>query len=175
MLRPLVVAVIAAVAAPVYFQPAAATDYWDWSMGSGSPTARAKARYYRHARHRHHHDVARKEDAAKVMGYVRREGGREEIIVDRERGEFHCAEKVRGLGTQWIGTEGAMDAAKKDWMERVRYDYGESFLDMSNAKDFVSRCGRTSIGETMGQVMYRCEIVARPCKGQMTETKAATK
>ena len=80
-----------------------------------------------------------------------------------------------GLGTQWIGTEGAMDAAKKDWMERVRYDYGESYLDMTNSKDFVSRCGRVSIGETMGQVMYRCEIVARPCKGIMADTKAASK
>jgi hypothetical protein len=82
---------------------------------------------------------------------------------------------VRGLGTQWIGTEGAMDAAKKDWMERVRYDYGESYLDMGNSKDFVSRCGRVSVGETMGQVLYRCEIVARPCKGVMEEGVATTK
>jgi hypothetical protein len=27
----------------------------------------------------------------------------------------------------------------------------------------------------MGQVMYRCEIVARPCKGLMADTKAASK
>jgi hypothetical protein len=85
-----------------------------------------------------------------------------------------CEDKVRGLGTQWIGTEGAMDAAKKDWMERVRYDYGESYLDMGNSKDFVSRCGRVSVGETMGQVLYRCEIVARPCKGLMEEGVATT-
>lgn len=81
-----------------------------------------------------------------------------------------CQEPVRGLGTQWIGTEGAMEAAKKDWMERVRYDFGESYLDMTNAQAFVSRCGRTSIGETMGQVMYRCEIVARPCRAAFGET-----
>ena len=62
-----------------------------------------------------------------------------------------------------------------DWMERVRYDYGETFLDMNNAKQFVSRCGRVSIGETMGQVMYRCEIVARPCQGEMKETTGTTK
>ena len=106
------------------------------------------------------------------MAYVKREGEKDIAV---ERHEFTCADKVRGLGTQWIGTEGAMDAAKKDWMERVRYDYGESFLDMNNAKDFVSRCGRVSIGETLGQVMYRCEIVARPCKGTMADTKAAAK
>jgi len=173
MLRPLVIALAAAIALPAYVAPATATDYWDWSIGSGSPTARAKKARYKYARRHHHREVARRDDGTKVMGYVKREG--ETIVIERERGEFHCAEKVRGLGTQWIGTEGAMDAAKKDWMERVRYDYGEAFLDMTNAKDFVSRCGRTSIGETMGQVMYRCEIIARPCKGTMTETKAAAK
>jgi hypothetical protein len=88
---------------------------------------------------------------------------------------FKCEDKVRGLGTQWIGTEGALDAAKKDWMEKVRYDFGESYLDMGNAKQFISRCGRVSIGETMGQVMYRCEIVARPCKGIFVDTPATTK
>ncbi len=175
MLRPLVIALAAAIALPAYVGPASATDYWDWNMGSGSPTARAKYARHKYARRHNHRDVAHKDDGTKVMGYVRRDGERETIFIDRVRGEFFGAEKVLGLGTQWIGTEGAMDAAKKDWMERVRYDYGESFLDMNNAKDFVSRCGRTSIGETMGQVMYRCEIVARPCKGTMTDTKAAAK
>jgi hypothetical protein len=105
---------------------------------------------------------------------------------DRERDEYRgyrsdgthdlvCEGKVRGLGTQWIGTEGAMDAAKKDWMERTRYDHGESYLDLTHAKDFVSRCGRVSIGETLGQVMYRCEIIARPCKGVFGETTEAGK
>lgn len=76
-----------------------------------------------------------------------------------------CKDKVRGLGTQWIGEQGALDAAKKDWMERVRYDHGEKFLDLSHAEDFVKNCGRVSIGEVVGQVMYRCEITARPCRG----------
>jgi len=75
-----------------------------------------------------------------------------------------CLDRVRGLGTQWIGEQGALDAAKKDWMERVRYYHGETFLDMSHAEDFAKRCGRVSIGEVAGQVLYRCEIEARPCK-----------
>jgi hypothetical protein len=82
-----------------------------------------------------------------------------------------CAGKVRGLGTQWIGEAGALEAAKKDWMERVRYDLGESYLDLSHAEDFVRRCGRTSVGEVAGQVMYRCEITARPCKGDFAKTE----
>lgn len=165
MLKTLTLALAAAaIAVPVYTAPAVATDYWDWEVGSGSPTARHKKARARYAR-RHQ----RKEDATKVMAFVKREG------EDKVAGSFTCVERVRGLGTQWIGTEGALDAAKKDWMERVRYDYGEAFLDLTNAQDFVSRCGRTSIGETMGQVMYRCEIVARPCKGMMTEAKATSK
>jgi hypothetical protein len=75
-----------------------------------------------------------------------------------------CLDRVRGLGTQWIGEQGALDAARKDWMERVRYYHGETFLDLSHGKDFVKRCGRVSIGEVAGQVLYRCEIEARPCK-----------
>src|SRR4029077_13048562 len=111
--------------------------------------------------HRKHHPRPR------VMAYERRSVERAER--QDEDGGGKCVEKVRGLGTQWIGTKGALDAAKKDWMERVRYDHGESFVDMTNAKDFESRCGRVSIGEVAGQVTYRCEIVARPCKPPMKE------
>ena len=171
MIKPALLVLAAAVALPAYSGPAAATDYWDWSIGSGTPTARQKARAKHVKRYRKKSTItasSSSSDATKVMAYVKRE----EVAA---RPDVQCTEKVRGLGTQWIGTEGALDAAKKDWMERVRYDYGESFLDMSNSRDFVSRCGRVSIGETMGQVMYRCEIVARPCKGLMNETKAAAK
>jgi hypothetical protein len=88
-----------------------------------------------------------------------------------DRQERVCAGKVRGLGTQWVGEAGALEAAKKDWMERVRYDLGESYLDLSNAEDFVRRCGRTSVGEVAGNVMHRCEIIARPCKGGFAKTE----
>jgi hypothetical protein len=146
--------------------PAFASDLnWDWDLGSGSPTA--KHRHTARYAHRRHHPHAG--EAAKVMAYVRREEGR------RESDGFQCVEKVRGLGTQWIGTEGAMDAAKKDWMERVRYDHGESYVDMSNAREFESRCGRVSIGEIAGQVTYRCEVHARPCKPPLKEYSNASK
>ena len=143
----------------------------------GNPTTRnkhtrARAKYARRYRKTNTETASSANSQTKVMAYVKRDGEKDIAV---ERHQFTCADKVRGLGTQWIGTEGAMDAAKKDWMERVRYDYGKSFLDMNNSKEFVSRCGRVSIGETMGQVMYRCEIVARPCKGTMNDTTAATK
>lgn len=135
---------------------AAATDL-DWSLSGSSYHAPRKPH-----RVRRHRKVERGETVVRLYRSM-------------DDHEFHCGGPTRGLGTQWIGTEGAMDAAKKDWMERVRYDLGEAFLDLSHATDFVSRCGRTSIGETMGQVMYRCEIIARPCKGTFTEGDAAKK
>jgi hypothetical protein len=141
--------------------PAFATDYWDWSVGSGDPAAKRRKARHRHRIHR--------ATPAKVMSYERRA---DEHDHNRGGNEVKCVEKVRGLGTQWIGTSGALEAAKKDWMERVRYDHGESYLDMTNARDFESRCGRTSIGEVAGQVTYRCEIVARPCKAPLKETSA---
>jgi hypothetical protein len=136
---------------------------WNWDMSSNPSAKRHRARVKYARRYS-------KSEPTKVMAYVKREGEKDVAKNDKE---FTCVDKVRGLGTQWIGTEGAMDAARKDWMERVRYDYGESFIDMTNAKDFYSRCGRVSIGEVAGQVTYRCEILARPCKALMKETKVS--
>ena len=158
---------IALAAALALAAPASASDLnWDWNLGSGSATAKHRsAARYAHRRHRHRSSSSN----TKVMAYVKRE----ETAKTEDDG-FQCVEKVRGLGTQWIGTQGAMEAAKKDWMERVRYDHGESYVDMSNAREFETRCGRVSIGEIAGQVTYRCEVHARPCKPPLKEmTKAA--
>ena len=140
--------------------PAFATD-WDWDLNSSPSTARRA--HARHVRHYYRH--------------VNIEAETDRDRHERERADngWQCLDKVRGLGTQWIGTEGALEAAKKDWMERVRYDHGESYIDMTNARDFESRCGRVSIGEVAGQVTYRCEIMARPCKPPMKETATSTK
>jgi len=140
--------------------PAFATD-WDWDLNSSPSTARRA--HARHVRHYYRH--------------VNIEADKDRDRHERERADngWQCLDKVRGLGTQWIGTEGALEAAKKDWMERVRYDHGESYIDMTNARDFESRCGRVSIGEVAGQVTYRCEIMARPCKPPMKETAQSSK
>jgi hypothetical protein len=152
----------------VFAAPASATDVdWDWDIGSGAPHAKHRQQVkYAQRRHR----ARSSGNSAKVMAYMKREEA-----AKKENDGWQCTEKVRGLGTQWIGTEGAMEAAKKDWMERVRYDHGESFIDMSNAREFETRCGRVSIGEIAGQVTYRCEVHARPCKPplkEVTNTKA---
>jgi hypothetical protein len=126
------------------------------AIGHDRDWPRAKSHAYRH------------HDRAPGVRYYRSP----EIIVERERSEEDralCLEPVRGLGTLWIGAEGALAAARKDWMERVRYDHGESFVDMSHAVDVGSRCGRVSIGKFLGRVNYRCEIIASPCKARFEQ------
>ena len=156
MLRYVTLALAIAFAAPAF-----ADGHWGWDTGPGKAAAKqGGGKVYAERRAR--------SNRSRVLAYERRDKD------DNDR-DGQCASKVRGLGTQWIGTEGAMDAAKKDWMERVRYDHGESFLDLTNAKEFESRCGRVSVGEVAGQVMYRCEIIARPCRPQMRETQQRKK
>jgi hypothetical protein len=140
-----------------------ATDL-DWSMsGDGYHSHRQKPRKKRTYTRRSYDSSY---DRERIRGYRSIEQDDEYVV---------CAPgKVRGLGTQWIGTEGAMEAAQKDFMERVRYDLGESFLDISHAKDIVSRCGRVSIGKVLEQVMYRCEFIARPCKAVFEDGTQAT-
>lgn len=135
-------------------------DWWNWSLHSGSS-----------GHYRHHRTYARPRYEREVHFYRTPEGDRPGAErSDREATEsFHCLDPVRGVGSQWIGTSGALDAAKKDWMERVRYDHGEKYLDLTNSRDLISRCGRVSIGEVIGQVTYRCEMWARPCKAGLKE------
>lgn len=137
----------------------------------------AHAAEYRHCwdidgcpnRRRHHRRVPERE--VRYYNPPDREFGRGSAAPN----PHFCLGPVRGLGTQWIGTEGALQAAQKDWMERVRFDHGETYIDMTHAEEFVSRCGRVSIGEIAGQVLYRCEIVARPCKAEFEATETPQK
>lgn len=151
---PLVVAFILTMLLWIVFVRAApvhAQGYHCWSL-DGCP---------RHYRRRPHHEGPRLYRAPEL---------------DNERGEngFHCLGPVRGLGTQWIGQAGALEAAKKDWMERVRFDHGERYIDFANARGFVDSCSRVSIGEVVGQVTFRCEIWAVPCRPPIKFDPAAT-
>jgi hypothetical protein len=151
---------------------AGSRDGWYYELDHVSPRYREPARRKKSYNRRH----GKRYDRGDINQY------RSAIIIDEDDEKiWDCKPPVRGVGTQWIGTEGAMDAARKDWMERTRFDYGENWLDMANAQgpygasSPISSCGRTSIGETMGQVLYRCTIIARPCKPQMVEVPGKTK
>jgi hypothetical protein len=82
-----------------------------------------------------------------------------------------CLDTMRGVGTQWATEAGAEDAAKKDWMETVRYDFGEKYMAIEHAQDYRHACSRSSVGNVAGQVFYRCEVKARPCRAPLIESK----
>ena len=116
------------------------------------------------------HDVEQHQHASSVK-YFRSP----DALAERDRGDDdrgRCLAPVSGLGKQWVGLKGALDAARKDWMERVRYDHGEIFVDMSHAARVGSRCSRVSIGSFLGRVMYRCEVIAQPCKARFEHRDA---
>ena len=85
-------------------------EEWDWDIGYKRPgfvhhhvrpqlsdVDRERVRLYREtgldAEHREHHDGETFED--------RHDDGR----------GFHCLDPIRGVGTEWIGQEGALQAA----------------------------------------------------------------
>ena len=82
-----------------------------------------------------------------------------------------CLKPVSVVGSQYLNDAGAEDSAKKGWAEAVRFHHGEAFMDMANARDYARRCTRSSIGEVAGQVFFRCEITATPCRPAFTEDK----
>ena len=103
MIKYVSLALAAAIAVPVYSGPAVATD-WDWSLGDSTPTARSKRSRAR-VKYAKRYSKKPEPSGTKVMAYVKRDGEKDIAV---ERHEFTCADKVRGLGTQWIGTEGAI-------------------------------------------------------------------
>lgn len=132
----------------------------DWSLSTWHAGPRSKVAY---VEPRTAHVPVRWREARRVRSDRPRAEPAHSYLRERPM-RLQCADRVRGLGTQWIGEAGALEAAEKDWREKVRFDLGEQFMDLNYAEDYVKRCNRTSIGEVAGQVFYRCELVARPCK-----------
>ncbi len=112
------------------------------------------------------------EDPPKVK---RHKATRVKAFVRRVEDTSRCLEVQRGVGTQWITMDGAEDAARKDWMETVRYDFGEKFMSIDNARDYEHRCSRSSVGTAAAQMLFRCEVKARPCLAPAEEGKEVKK
>ena len=131
-----------------------------WEVQSGSNGYQAKRRVKKVRRAKKVRRVAYKKKAnthegTRVMAYSQRE-------------MLACLSRVRAVGSQWVGASGAQQSAIKAWREIVRFDSGEKFSDWANAKDVMQGCSRSSIGEVIGKVLYRCEVSADPCKMKLT-------
>jgi hypothetical protein len=86
---------------------------------------------------------------------------------EKPKRPMQCLERVTVVGSQWAGEEGAEESAQKAWMEQVRWNDGEAWMDIKNVEGYAKRCARSSVGEVLNQVLHRCEISARPCREVM--------
>jgi hypothetical protein len=75
-----------------------------------------------------------------------------------------CLAPVSVVGSQHVTENGAEESAVKGWAEQVRFSHGEQFMDINSAEGYAKRCTRSSIGELAGQMLHRCQLVARPCR-----------
>ena len=103
---------------------------------------------------RHHH----KPKAPAVMAYQKRYDTKPT-----------CVWPIRVVGSQWATESGAEESAQKAYMERVRYELGESYMDLKNSRDYMKRCSRSSIGELASATLHRCEVIATPCRPALSE------
>lgn len=93
----------------------------------------------------------------------------------QERGVSCKGEMVRVVGGAHLTEKGAINDAIRAWQSTIRYDYGERYMSLENARDYRWRCDRASTNEsTVGRAaesltggdgfQRRCVIIARPCR-----------
>lgn len=100
-------------------------------------------------------------------------------IIPHEN-SHHCLGDKRALGTPHLTESEALNAAKRSWQAATRYDHGEKYMNIEDAKFVRHRCSRAETNETaIGRAVEsvtggetwrtRCEVVAQPCRRGMTE------
>jgi hypothetical protein len=70
------------------------------------------------------------------------------------------------VGDQHLSVSGAQAQADKAWQQDVRFYLGERWMDIKNAEGVRYECSRSSVGETLGQTLTRCEVSAIPCRAE---------
>jgi hypothetical protein len=82
-----------------------------------------------------------------------------------------CYSAIRVVGSQGLSEDAAEQSAQKGWMEQVRWKHGEHAMDIGNARAYVKRCSRSSIGEVLDKTFHRCEVEAKPCRPKFEDGK----
>jgi hypothetical protein len=126
--------------------------------------------------------VASAEHAANYQGYRpayiwnvhewrevnrRRRFKREPLPTYRPREEGRCWPFLVAVGEQHVSLGGAQEKARDMFSATARWRIGERAMDFNNARDATYECSRSSVGSVVGQVFYRCEVKARPCRAEL--------
>lgn len=86
--------------------------------------------------------------------------------------EDGCRRVIESTGEQAQSKDNAEALALRNWQGRVRFHYGEKFIQFENARDRKITCSASSVADTvggkiqeklMGVSHFRCELSARPC------------
>lgn len=85
--------------------------------------------------------------------------------VKKDDDGVQCKDLLTVIGDARPSEKAAREDADAVFMRAVRFRYGESWMEIENARDYAVRCARASITEIIGQTMVRCELKARPCRG----------
>lgn len=118
-----------------------------------------------------------------VRGWVRHQPHkpvvRREAVARHDHPEVgNCKGPLDALGNDIRGIDDATTAARRAWMERARWRYGERFMEINYARDTHIQCSRTEAPLTDGKVgkalddrthLSRCEIIATPCAAPLTK------
>jgi hypothetical protein len=93
-----------------------------------------------------------------------RRNRREPLPTYRPREEGRCWPFLVAVGEQHVSLGGAQEKARDMFAATARWRIGERAMDFNNARDATYECSRSSVGSVAGQVFYRCEVKARPCR-----------
>ena len=83
-----------------------------------------------------------------------------------------CRLPVSVVGDEAKSKDAAELQSRQHWMKQVRFDYGEKFIEIGNARDVFFQCSRSDfpvtggkIGATLDAVVHnwRCKLRATPC------------
>jgi hypothetical protein len=78
-----------------------------------------------------------------------------------------CYGVIAAVGGQATSKGAARRAAEDTWMDRIMFDFGERYVDLSFAEDVKEACGPStpvSPALIIKKVYFRCKIWARPCR-----------
>lgn len=81
---------------------------------------------------------------------------------------------VQVVGDAKLNQENALKSAVDQWKKQIRFDHGERFMEIENARHYRWRCNLASTNEsTVGKIgeafvgdaatQKRCTVVAQPC------------
>ena len=129
-----------------------ASDFWGRCSNVARHRHAYRWRYYNnYRRHNHYHD---RDNRWFVPGSGER--------IDHG---LACHARRRVVGEERPSRAKAQRAADNAWMGAVRYDHGERYQDINNAKDIRHNCDPSSTTTILKRVFFRCVLEATPCRG----------